>query len=72
VIDVGVEGLSVPPGDSAAIATGLRRLIKSPGKRNAMAAAAGRDRAKATFGINDVMHRTSAIYRELRPGKGGN
>ena len=68
VIEDGVEGLLVAPGDSAALATALRRLIERPGERKAMGAA-GRDRAVADLDIDQVVARTLAIYGELRRGR---
>ena len=65
VIKDGVEGLLVPPGDSPALATVLRRLIKNPDERKAMGAA-GRDRAIADLDIEQVVARTLAIYSALR------
>ncbi len=65
VVEDGVEGLLVPPGESAALATALRRLIGQPDERKAMGAA-GRARAIADLDIDQVVARTLAIYGELR------
>ena len=65
VIEDGVEGLLVPPGNSAALAIALRRLIERPDERKAMGAA-GRDRAVADLDIDQVVARTLEIYGELR------
>jgi len=68
VIEDGVEGLLVAPGDSAALATALRRLIERPGERKAMGTA-GRDRAVADLDIDQVVARTMAIYNQLQRGR---
>jgi glycosyltransferase involved in cell wall biosynthesis len=65
VIEDGVEGLLVPPADSVALATALRRLIEQPAERKAMGAA-GRDRAVADLDIDQVVARTLEIYSALR------
>ena len=65
VVEDGVEGLLVPPGESAALATALRRLIGQPDERKAMGAA-GRARAIADLDIDQVVARTLEIYGELR------
>ena len=65
VIDDGVQGLLVPPGDSVALASVLRRLIESAGERKAMGAA-GRDRAIRNLDVEQVVARTCRIYQALR------
>ena len=65
VVDDGVEGLLVPPSDSAALAMALDRLLHAPVDRKAMGQAA-RIRAEATFGIDAVVHATLEVYGHLQ------
>ena len=64
VIDDGAEGLLVPPGDSAALAEALRKLLESPDQRRAKGAA-GRQRAARELGIDQVVARTVQVYIDL-------
>ena len=56
--------LLVPPGDSAELAAALRRLIEEPEARE-VKGTAGWGGAEAGFGINEVIRRTHAFYRDL-------
>ena len=68
VIEDGVEGLLVPPGDSAALAEALDRLLNAPENRKAMGRAA-RIRAEMQFSINSVVGATLEIYGHLRTAR---
>ncbi len=62
VIDVGVDGLIVPPGNIAALATALRRVLQNPDEADAM----GRNgRRKATVSY-DWKQRTSRHIEIIR------
>jgi glycosyltransferase involved in cell wall biosynthesis len=64
-IENGVTGDLVPPQDAAALALVLLGLITDQTRRLRYAAA-GRERAKALFGIHAVLDKTVSIYRELQ------
>ena len=58
------EGLLVPPGDSAALAAGLARLLQSPGEAAAFAGRA-RERVRAEFGTATLLPRHLAFARSV-------
>ena len=60
LIDDGVTGALVPPGDSNALAAALRRYVEDTERRRA-AGAAARRRAETTYSLNGMMN----LYREL-------
>jgi glycosyltransferase involved in cell wall biosynthesis len=64
VVEDGVEGVLVPPGNSAALADALRRLIEAPDEREAMRTAA-RSRAEAAFSLELTVQTTLNIYGRL-------
>lgn len=59
------EGLTVPPGDPAALAAAANRLLGDPGLRGALAAG-GRRRAAAEFDHRAMAARSLAIYGGVR------
>jgi glycosyltransferase involved in cell wall biosynthesis len=62
------NGLLVPPGDPAALAAALRRVLSEEGLGEALAEAA-RARFERDFTLDVVAARTQAVYRELlEPG----
>ena len=63
------NGLLVPPRDSAALATAIRRLVEDPELRGRMGAA-GRVRAERNFGVQGVIESHLALYRELMESRG--
>jgi glycosyltransferase involved in cell wall biosynthesis len=63
VVD-GETGLLVPPGDPAALAAALDRLIHDPELRRTMGAA-GQRRARTCFSGRQMVARTQALYEEL-------
>lgn len=63
VIDDGVEGLLVPPGDPAALAAAVGRLLGDPEERRRLGAAASR-RATSLNQV-EVCDRLDALYREV-------
>jgi glycogen(starch) synthase len=60
VVTDGVEGLHVPPGDVAALARALRKLLEDEGLRSRLAAA-GPAKA-ASFTLSQVMPRLDEVY----------
>ena len=64
VVDDGVTGLLVPPGDPASLADALNLLLRDPGRADAMGRA-GRERAVAEFSWDAVAAQTAALYAEL-------
>lgn len=63
VVD-GSTGLLVPPGDAAAIATALRRLLSNVSLACQMGEA-GRRRFLDNFHVDRMVERTQEVYREL-------
>lgn len=60
----GVTGLTVPPGDVAALAEALRTLVTDEALRTRLGAQA-RERARAEFSITRMVDRTLEAYSEL-------
>ena len=65
VIEDGRSGVLVPPQDPSALATALEALLRDPGRREAIAAAA-RQRLEH-FTIERAAERFTALYAELLP-----
>jgi glycosyltransferase involved in cell wall biosynthesis len=65
VIQDGVNGLLVPPGDGPALVAALRRLLDAPAERSRFGAAA-RETIAREFTLDRVISETLAVYRELR------
>lgn len=66
VVADGETGLLVPPGDPAALAKAIRRLLADPERARAMGTA-GRERARRLFGAEQMAEQTAAMYAELLP-----
>ena len=64
IIDHNVTGILVEPGDVRGLALALDRLSSELAEAKQMGAA-GRQRALAKFGLDDMMDRTEAIYRHV-------
>ncbi len=64
VVDHGVTGLLVRPGDSVALADAVLRLAASPSERAAMGQE-GRDKARREFDQQQVMDTTMRVYERL-------
>ena len=61
----GIEGLTVPPNNSDALADALRHLLDHPALAEQMGAAA-RSRAKAEYDESRFFERIDAVYQEVR------
>ena len=63
LVEDGVTGLLVPPGDAAALAEALSGLLRDPGRAEALGGA-GRARWEARFGLSTFYETTQAVYDE--------
>lgn len=63
----GINGLLVPPGDSAGLRQAVARLLSSPALRERLGAA-GRKLAEDEFSANVMLERTLALFRRLVAG----
>ncbi len=72
VVQDGRNGLLVPPGDSAALAAALLRLVSDPGYA-ATLGAAGQARVRAEFTLEAMVAQVDQLYRRLtaRKQRGG-
>jgi glycosyltransferase involved in cell wall biosynthesis len=64
LVENGISGLIVPPGDAAALADAILRLYRDPDLRRLMGAAARR-RIETNFNISQTVTETLALYEEL-------
>ncbi len=64
VVEDGVSGLLVAPGDASALARGLELLIADPARRSAMGAVAQRT-ARERFSAEVIVPRYEAVYRRV-------
>jgi glycosyltransferase involved in cell wall biosynthesis len=67
IVRDGVEGLRTPPGDPAALAAALQRLVDDPTFRQACGQRA-RQRVETAFSIRETIARYQALYADLVPG----
>ena len=65
VLTDGVDGLVVPPGDPAALADALARVVSDPELRDRLGAAA--KARSAIFDVAEASRTIEAIYREVAP-----
>jgi glycosyltransferase involved in cell wall biosynthesis len=68
MVQDGVTGLLVPPGDIEALATAMRRLIDDEALRTALGERARLDVRR--YDATTVAGRFAALYRDLAPGSG--
>jgi len=64
VVDEGETGLLVPPGDSAAVAGAIRRLVEAGPSGRAALGAAGREKAERLWSWPRLLDRMDAAYAE--------
>jgi glycosyltransferase involved in cell wall biosynthesis len=64
LVEDGVSGLVVPPGDAAALADAMLRLYRDPDLRHRMGSAARR-RIETHFNTNETVAQTLALYERL-------
>ena len=70
IVEDGVTGILVTPGEVEPLAAGLRRLIDDPDLRSRYADAARR-RTEAKFAIETTVSRYADLFRSLTPKEGG-
>lgn len=63
-VQEGVTGFLVAPGDVAALAQALQRLLDDPALRERMGAA-GRERIRTQFSVDSMVEGNLAVYREV-------
>jgi len=64
IVQDGVTGRVVPPGDVEALANALGRLMDDPSKRSAMGRA-GRERVEHEFTKEDMVRRVESVYADV-------
>jgi glycosyltransferase involved in cell wall biosynthesis len=64
IVEDGVSGLLVPPGDEVALAEALRRVVTDP-HLAARLGAAGRDRVRTEFSWDAISTRWEQLYRDV-------
>jgi glycosyltransferase involved in cell wall biosynthesis len=64
VVEHGVTGLLVAPGDARALADAIATILADPAQRERMGEA-GRARAERHYSVDQVMPRLEAVYRAL-------
>jgi glycosyltransferase involved in cell wall biosynthesis len=64
VVRDGENGLLVPPGDAAALAAAMQRLLADPGLRRRMGGA-GRALVRREFSVEAMVEGNLAVYRDL-------
>jgi glycosyltransferase involved in cell wall biosynthesis len=70
IVQDGATGILVAPGDPRALARGCAALLRDRDLSSRFARA-GRDRVETTFGVEELVDRTAAMYRELLGGRRG-
>ena len=64
VVEDGVTGILVPPGNSEALADAIIRLLRDPDLRQRMGWA-GQERVRAEFTVDQVVAQTLAVYESV-------
>lgn len=64
LIESGIHGLLIPPGDPAALANAVSKLLRDPERARAMGDN-GRKRQTTEFTMDAMIHRFEALYLEL-------
>jgi len=71
VVMDGLNGFVVPPGDDAALASAMKRVLDLPDEERARMAERGRQMARDKFEIQRILDRWEALYGELLTKKSG-
>ena len=71
VVRAGETGLVVSPGDPEELATGMRRVMTMPAARRRAWGEAAREEVVRRYGVERVVDRWLALYRELLPRQAG-
>jgi glycosyltransferase involved in cell wall biosynthesis len=66
IVTPDIDGLMVAPGDPDAISAGVLRLLDDPTLAQRLAAA-GEQRARSTFGLDNMLAQYGELYREVTP-----
>jgi glycosyltransferase involved in cell wall biosynthesis len=64
VVEDGVTGILVPPGDSKALGDALLRLLLDPDLRARMGQA-GRERVRSEFTVDRIVSQTLDVYQSV-------
>jgi glycosyltransferase involved in cell wall biosynthesis len=64
MIEDGVSGVLVRPGDAAALADAIQALLEDPARRARLGAAA-RARVATAFSVERMVDEMDALYREV-------
>ncbi|HEX8074996.1 MAG TPA: glycosyltransferase [Thermoleophilaceae bacterium] len=70
LIDHGVHGLLVEPGDPDSLARALAELLRDPARARAMGER-GRERRRSEFALDGTVRRLERLYEELVARRGG-
>lgn len=65
IVEAGASGTLVPPGEPAALAAAMRHVMSLSAEARAEMGRRGRARVAARFGIDAVLDRWEALYREV-------
>jgi glycosyltransferase involved in cell wall biosynthesis len=68
LVEDGVTGLLVPPGDAGALAAAMKRMLKEPALAKTCASEAQK-RVRENYSIEAMVEKTLALYRELIPAR---
>lgn len=65
IVDDGIDGVLVPPGDAPALAEAILGMLHDPGRRKQMEGA-GREKVIARFQFQDMVRSYESVYEELQ------